>query len=82
MFMHSLYRQGTVFYEVLLEKLSSTYTFNLDMDMAANTARSSSNCHLMRLSILSAQRSMMFLGDIARYREQANNSSVYGVARQ
>lgn len=74
--------QGTAFYEGLLKKLQSTYNFNLDSLLEEGPTGTEGAGRGVRLAVLSAQRTMMFLGDIARYREQAAHSTNYGKARQ
>ncbi|KAK7487887.1 hypothetical protein BaRGS_00020788 [Batillaria attramentaria] len=73
--------EGTSFYESLLNKLQSTYSFSLDSLLEEGAAPPENVNRGVRLAILSAQRTMMFLGDIARYREQASHSTNYGRAR-
>ncbi|XP_063966435.1 telomerase-binding protein EST1A-like [Lytechinus pictus] len=75
-FMH----HGTTFYEGVLNKLQSTYHFQLEnrtgLDPLHEERRRS-----IKLALLSAQRCMIALGDIARYKEQANETNTYGKAR-
>lgn len=74
--------QGATFYEALLNKLQETYSFNLDSVLEDGSHGMDGAGRGVRLAVLSAQRTMMFLGDIARYREQALHSANYGKARQ
>ncbi|KAK7088741.1 hypothetical protein V1264_022624 [Littorina saxatilis] len=74
--------EGTLFYENLLTKLETTYSFSLDLLAEEGSSRMEGVGRGVRLAVLSAQRTMMFLGDIARYREQAMQSTNYGKARQ
>eukprot|EP00057_Strongylocentrotus_purpuratus_P028192 XP_011682666.1 PREDICTED: telomerase-binding protein EST1A isoform X1 [Strongylocentrotus purpuratus] len=73
-------QHGTAFYEGLLNKLQSTYQFQLEnrtgLDPLHEEPRRS-----IKLALLSAQRCMIALGDIARYKEQANETNNYGKAR-
>lgn len=73
--------EGTTFYESLLNKLQTTYSFSLDTLLEEGATAPEAVGRGIRLAILSAQRTMMFLGDIARYREQASHSTNYGRAR-
>lgn len=74
--------EGTCFYESLLDKLEAAYDFNLEAILDEGGVGSEGSSRGIRLALLSAQRTMMFLGDIARYREQSTHSSNYGKARQ
>ncbi|XP_072164045.1 telomerase-binding protein EST1A-like [Diadema setosum] len=73
-------QHGNTFYEGLLNKLQSTYGFQLEnrtgLDPLHEEPRRS-----IKLALLSAQRCMIALGDIARYKEQTNETSNYGKAR-
>ncbi|KAL8575869.1 hypothetical protein ACOMHN_014874 [Nucella lapillus] len=74
--------EGTTFYESLLSKLQTTFNFNLEALLEKGGSGGTEGAGRgVRLAVLSAQRTMMFLGDIARYREQAAHSSNYGKAR-
>ena len=43
-------------------------------------SRLSANCS--RLALIAAQKSLIYLGDLARYKEQVNLTTNYGRARQ
>ncbi|KAH9525481.1 Smg-6, nonsense mediated mRNA decay factor [Bulinus truncatus] len=73
--------EGTRFFENLLKKLQSTYAFDLDIFADGNKLIPENVSRNVKLALLSAQRVMMFLGDIARYREQASDTTNYGKAR-
>ena len=75
--------QGVTFYEQLLTKLQTTYEFSVDsyVDSDVQGVRKSAS-RMVRLALVSCQRTMICLGDLARYREQANRSSNYGRARR
>ncbi|XP_076452752.1 telomerase-binding protein EST1A-like [Babylonia areolata] len=76
--------EGTSFYEALLTKLQSTFSFSLDSlleEGGCGGPHTEGAGRGVRLAVLSAQRTLMFLGDLARYREQAAHSSNYGKAR-
>jgi len=72
--------QGGTFYEQLLAKLQATYEFSVDVHVNPDRRRSSSR--MERLALVSCQRMMICLGDLARYREQANRTCNYGHARR
>ncbi|KAE8742757.1 hypothetical protein FOCC_FOCC011684 [Frankliniella occidentalis] len=72
---------GTQFFESLLVKLQDKYGFRLD-DFLSGADNTSKLTTVMAVAILVAQKIYLFLGDLARYREQANETSNYGKARQ
>jgi len=75
--------QGVTFYQQLLGKLQATYDFSLDIYVKSDVQKvHKSNSRLVRLALVSCQRTMICLGDLARYREQANRTSNYGQARR
>ncbi|PIK60561.1 putative telomerase-binding protein EST1A isoform X2 [Apostichopus japonicus] len=78
--MVELLQNGSTFYEELLEKLQSTYCFKLDTKTGLDPLHEEPR-RTIKLAILSAQRCMIALGDIARYKEQAHGTSSYGRAR-
>jgi len=75
--------QGFTFYEQLLNKLQATYDFSIDAYINADSpgVRKSTG-RMVRLALVTCQRTMICLGDLARYREQANRTSNYGRARR
>jgi len=73
--------EGTRFFEQLLKKLQSCYGFELDLYTDAQGQVPDTLSRTVKLALLSCQRVMMFLGDIARYREQLADSTNYGKAR-
>ncbi|RUS90682.1 hypothetical protein EGW08_001582, partial [Elysia chlorotica] len=74
--------EGTHFFESLLKKLQATYDFDLDQILNGGPMVPENSNRLTRLALLCVQKVMMFLGDIARYREQSSDSTNYGKARQ
>ncbi|KAK3587144.1 hypothetical protein CHS0354_006784 [Potamilus streckersoni] len=81
--LHAVLDEGTAFYEMLLKKLQKTYDFSLDAFLDTNSIPPENINRAVKLALLSAQRSMICLGDIARYREQMNDSGKvnYGKSR-
>ncbi|BFZ18618.1 hypothetical protein BsWGS_21657 [Bradybaena similaris] len=73
--------EGTRFFENLLKKLQSCYEFDLELFTDGNRPILENVNRNVKLALLSAQRVMMFLGDIARYREQSSDTTNYGKAR-
>ena len=80
--MHTFFFQGTHFFESLLKKLQATYDFDLEQILNGGPSVPENSNRLTKLALLCVQKVMMFLGDIARYREQSSDSTNYGKARQ
>ena len=76
--------QGTTFFDKLLQKLQQTYNFELEPFLDSSALPPENIGRSVKLALLSAQRTMINLGDIARYREQVNDSGKvnYGRARK
>ncbi|KAG7196522.1 hypothetical protein KM043_018548 [Ampulex compressa] len=72
--------EGTVYLESLLNTLETKYRFKLDAFLA--NSGSSKGLGILGLALVSAQKILLFLGDLARYREQANETTNYGKSRQ
>ncbi|GAB1608422.1 telomerase-binding protein EST1A-like isoform X2 [Argonauta hians] len=77
----SVLNEGTSFYERLLEQLQTTYNFSLAPFLDTNSSPPETCHRTVKLALLTAQKIMICLGDIARYRELANDSTNYGRAR-
>ncbi|CAH2219962.1 telomerase-binding EST1A isoform X1 [Pelobates cultripes] len=73
--------EGTAFFDSLLQKLQATYQFNLADYMDGMAIRSKPLRKVVKFALISAQRCMICQGDIARYREQAADTTNYGKAR-
>ena len=71
-----------MFYESLLEKLQKTYEFSLDQFLDSSRPHPEVLKRLTKLAVMSAQRVMICLGDLARYREQTHLSSNFGKAKR
>ncbi|XP_077924186.1 telomerase-binding protein EST1A isoform X4 [Halichoerus grypus] len=73
--------EGSDFFDSLLQKLQVTYKFKLEDYMDGLAIRSKPLRKTVKYALISAQRCMICQGDIARYREQANDTANYGKAR-
>ncbi|XP_078278820.1 telomerase-binding protein EST1A [Rhinoraja longicauda] len=73
--------EGTNFFDSLLHKLQVTYQFKLEDYMDGMAIRSKPLRKAVKYALISAQRCLICQGDIARYREQANDTTNYGKAR-
>lgn len=69
--------QGTEYFKRLLSRLEETYQIKFDTPI--NTAEKVTG--LTSIALISAQKLFIFLGDLARYKEQVNETSNYGSAR-
>ncbi|XP_076627373.1 telomerase-binding protein EST1A isoform X3 [Colletes latitarsis] len=72
--------EGTIYLENLLTILEAKYEFKLDTFLASSTLPK--GLGILGLALVSAQKIYLFLGDLARYREQANETNNYGKCRQ
>lgn len=75
---------GTKFFEDLLMSLENAFKFTVDDFVGENASASIStgNRSKFTLALVSAQKILMFLGDLARYKEQINESNSYGRVKQ
>ncbi|CAK9812185.1 Telomerase-binding protein EST1A [Anthophora quadrimaculata] len=78
--MMNIIDDGTVYLESLLTVLETKYEFKLDTFLASSTLPK--GLGILGLALVSAQKIYLFLGDLARYREQANETNNYGKSRQ
>jgi len=61
--------------------LEQTYKLKLESFLCANTV-STKGLGFAGLALISAQKIFLFLGDLARYKEQVNETSNFGKSRQ
>lgn len=72
--------EGTTYFTNLLSVLENTYNFKLDTFLTSSIPQK--GLGILGLALVSAQKIFLFLGDLARYKELANESSNYGKSRQ
>ncbi|KAF7657019.1 hypothetical protein LDENG_00032940 [Lucifuga dentata] len=77
----TLLDEGAIFFDGLLQKLQTVFQFKLEDYMDGMAIRARPLRKTVKYALISAQRCMICHGDIARYREQASDSSNYGKAR-
>ncbi|XP_020778699.2 telomerase-binding protein EST1A [Boleophthalmus pectinirostris] len=77
----TLLDEGALFFDTLLQKLQTVYQFKLEDYMDGVAIRARPLRKMVKYALISAQRCMICQGDIARYREQASDSTNYGKAR-
>ena len=73
--------QGTTFYENLVRELQKRYGFCLD-DYTSSPSSVERPRRSVKLALLSVQKALICLGDIARYKEIVNGTTAYGKARR
>ncbi|XP_045475193.1 telomerase-binding protein EST1A isoform X2 [Harmonia axyridis] len=74
--------EGTQYFEGLLKFLEETYQFQLSDFLGANQAIPQKGLGYIGLALISAQKILIFLGDLARYKEQINETMNFGKCRQ
>ncbi|CAO1399696.1 unnamed protein product [Diamesa serratosioi] len=72
---------GTKHLESLLILLETSYKFSMEQFVGANAAMYRSGLGYVGLALVSAQKLFLFLGDLARYREQINQTNNFGRAK-
>lgn len=72
---------GTKYLESLLVHLETRYNFKMDSFIGENAASYKSGLGYVTLALVSAQKIFLFLGDLARYREQINQTNNFGRAK-
>ena len=77
----NLFEEGVDYYMQLLTDLATTYGVDLELYYDPLEPREGVD-RMARLARISAQKCLLCLGDLARYREQVNSSTNYGRARQ
>lgn len=76
-----IYLQGTEYYEKLLSELETTNHVKLETFLNGPVCLRE-GLGYTGLALIAAQKIYLCLGDLARYKEQANETCNYGVARQ
>jgi len=73
--------QGSTFYESLLEKLQKVYRFELGAFLHTDRLPPDTPARATRLALLTTQRALICLGDIARYKEQSTDTGKVNYAK-
>ncbi|CAL1271359.1 unnamed protein product [Larinioides sclopetarius] len=73
--------EGTMFYENLLEKQQETHGFKLNKILELKNISTACLPDQLRCVLISIQKSLIYLGDLARYKEQVSQTTNYGTAR-
>ncbi|KAK6192689.1 hypothetical protein SNE40_004118 [Patella caerulea] len=74
-------QEGTDFFEGLVKRMQAVYNFDLETFLDANQPPPDNVNRTVKLCLVIAQKLIICLGDISRYREQANETTNYGRAR-
>lgn len=74
--------EGTKYFENLLDLLEQTYKFKLSDYLGYNNLVPQKGLGYVGLALVSAQKIFLFLGDLARYRQQVTETANYGKCRQ
>lgn len=72
--------EGLDFYTAMLDTLDKTY--RIDLDKYYDVLEPRSTDKMVRCALVSAQKCLLCLGDLARYKELTQETSNYGKARQ
>lgn len=72
---------GTKYLESLLVHLETCHKFKIEKFIGENAASYRNGVGYVKLALVSAQKIFLFLGDLARYREQFNLTNNYGRAK-
>lgn len=81
-FLLYLIDEGTTYFEGLLDLLEQTYNFKLNNYLGSNSFSRPKGMAYVGLALISAQKILLFLGDLGRYRELAHETSNFGKCRQ
>ncbi|XP_072943401.1 uncharacterized protein Smg6 isoform X2 [Epargyreus clarus] len=73
--------EGNVFFENLVQMLEKTYKFNTDDYLNDNHATPPKGLGYVGLALISVQKLYVFLGDLARYKEQVNETNNFAKSK-
>ena len=75
-------KKGSTYFESLLETLQQAHNFSLDRYLEPQPYPILSGLGYVGLAVISCQKILIFLGDLARYREMTTDTSNYGKAKR
>lgn len=78
----NLIEDGRQFFCLVLDVLAKCYRYDLDDYIGVNGGQNLRGLKYISLALVSAQKCLMFLGDLMRYRELINDSSNFREAEQ
>ncbi|XP_022819542.1 telomerase-binding protein EST1A isoform X3 [Spodoptera litura] len=73
--------EGNTFFENLIQMLEKTYKFNVDDYINDNHVLPPKGLGYVGLALISVQKIYVFLGDLARYKEQVNETNNYAKSK-
>ncbi|XP_053625221.1 telomerase-binding protein EST1A isoform X2 [Plodia interpunctella] len=73
--------EGNIFFESLVQALETTYKFNIDDYINDNHVLPPKGLGYVGLALISVQKLYVFLGDLARYKEQVNETNNYAKSK-
>ncbi|CAK1552021.1 unnamed protein product [Leptosia nina] len=73
--------EGNIFFENLIQLLEKTYKFNTEDYLNDNNALPPKGLGYVGLAMVSVQKLYVFLGDLARYKEQVNETNNYAKSK-
>lgn len=78
--------EGVSYFESMLDALQKNFKFSMEELTGPNAAplaqQTNKGTPFTSLAIISAQKLCLFLGDLARYKEQTNENTSFSKARQ
>ncbi|RWS26352.1 telomerase-binding protein EST1A-like protein [Leptotrombidium deliense] len=79
--LNKLVEEASTFFENLLVNLQDKFEFNVDQYIEHEYDPEIAGYDIIKLAAISAQKIYLYLGDLARYKEQASGTSNFGRAR-
>ncbi|XP_026745637.1 telomerase-binding protein EST1A isoform X2 [Trichoplusia ni] len=73
--------EGNTYFENLVQMLEKTYKFNVDDYINDNHVLPPKGLGYVGLALISVQKIYVFLGDLARYKEQVNETNNYAKSK-
>ncbi|XP_013186546.1 telomerase-binding protein EST1A isoform X2 [Amyelois transitella] len=73
--------EGNTYFESLVQALEKTYKFNVDDYINDNHVLPPKGLGYIGLALISVQKLYIFLGDLARYKEQVNETNNYAKSK-
>ncbi|KPI91498.1 Telomerase-binding protein EST1A [Papilio xuthus] len=78
---NTIIEEGNVFFENLVQSLEKTYKFNTDDYLNDNHVLPPKGLGYVGLALISVQKLYVFLGDLARYKEQVNETNNFAKSK-
>ncbi|XP_050345669.1 telomerase-binding protein EST1A [Nymphalis io] len=78
---NTIIEEGNVFFENLVQTLEKTYKFNTEDYINDNHVLPPKGLGYVGLALISVQKLYVFLGDLARYKEQVNETNNYAKSK-